>query len=140
MKTKTLYLLILCILAASCRINRFKNNLRHGRWIYQDSTSDQVLVSKGRYRKGSETGTWKHYSNGQLFRLEKFRGNKAEVVNYYPNKLIESRGSTGLDRSAAMIHWYYDGKWEFYTEDGELDSVKVYDKGELKSAEAVNRS
>lgn len=39
-----------------------------------------------------------------------------------------------------MIHWDYDGEREFYTEDGKLDSVKVYDNGELKNARAVNRS
>ena len=130
-----LLLISLCILTASCRINQFKNNLRHGRWVYQDSTSTDVLTSKGRYRNGNEVGKWKHYANGVLFREEKFRENRAQVVNYYPNQKVESKGTTGLDRSAEMIHWYYDGKWKFYTEDGRLDSVKIFDKGTLVSAE-----
>ncbi|MGV3706629.1 MAG: toxin-antitoxin system YwqK family antitoxin [Arcticibacter sp.] len=140
MKYKILSLVILCILAASCRINQFKNNLRHGRWVYQDSTSEELLTSRGRYRKGNEIGTWKHYTNGILFRQEKFKANKAHVINYYPNKQVESTGNTGLDRTDKMIHWYYDGKWEFYKEDGSLDSVKVYDKGKLISARSADQA
>jgi len=135
MRTKVLYLIFLCILTASCSINQFKKNLRHGRWVYQDSTSNDVLTSKGRYRKGNEVGRWNHYKNGILFRQEKFKGNTAQVVNYYPNKKVESAGTTGLDRSDEMIHWYYDGKWKFYSEDGNLDSIKIFDKGQLISAE-----
>jgi len=135
MKIKLLPLILLYILTASCGINKFKNNLRHGRWVYKDSTSNDVLTSKGKYRKGNEIGKWKHYNNGVLFRQEKFKGNKAQVVNYYPNQNVESAGTTGLDRSAEMIHWYYDGKWRFYSEDGKLDSVKIFDKGQLVSAE-----
>lgn len=137
MKTKALYFFLFCLMVTSCKINQFKNNLRHGRWVYEDSTSNDVMLSKGRYRNGNEIGKWKHYTNGILFRQEKFKGNKAQVVNYYPNKKIESEGTTGLDRSAEMIHWYYDGKWNFYTEDGKLDSVKIYDKGDLLSSEGA---
>jgi len=111
--------------------------LRHGRWIYKDSTSNDVLVSKGRYRKGNEVGKWKHYTNGVLFRQEKFKGSKAQVVNYYANRKVESAGTTGLDRSIEMIHWYYHGKWKFYSKEGKLDSVKIFDKGQLISAEGV---
>lgn len=134
MKIKPLTLVLFYLLTTSCGINKFKNNLRHGRWVYKDSTSNDVLTSKGKYRKGNEIGKWKHYNNGVLFRQEVFKGDKAQVVNYYPNRNVESAGNTGLDRSAEMIHWYYDGKWEFYTEDGKLDSVKIYNKGRLVSA------
>lgn len=138
MKVSAIYLFILCMLVASCRINQFKNNLRHGRWVYRDSTSNDLLISKGRYRQGNEVGKWKHYTNGVLFRQEKFQGNKAQVINYYPNKKVESEGTTGLDRSAEMIHWYYDGRWSFYSEDGELDSVKTFDKGTLLSSKGAH--
>ncbi|PRY53067.1 hypothetical protein B0I27_10474 [Arcticibacter pallidicorallinus] len=134
MKIKPLHLIVLCLLTASCRTNQFKDNLRHGRWVYKDSTSNDLLISKGRYRGGNEIGKWKHYNNGVLFRLEKFKGDRAKVVNYYPDQTVESLGTTGLDRSAEMIHWYYDGKWKFYSEDGKLDSIKIFNKGELVSA------
>lgn len=137
METKALYFVLFFLLVTSCKINQFKNNLRHGRWVYKDSTSNDVMLSKGRYRNGDEIGKWKHYTNGILFRQEKFKENRARVVNYYPNKKIESEGMTGLDRSTEMIHWYYDGKWNFYTEEGKLDSVKIYEKGTLVSSEGA---
>lgn len=144
--------LLLMAVVCSCRINRVVNDERQGKWIY---TTDVVASEikklgdkgvampqelaiegyyyKGRYRKGKEVGKWKYFMNGKLVRKEKYRGAMALVRFFHPNGKVESEGKTYFDTSASSAHWYYDGEWKFFSDNGQLLSTRVYKEGELIS-------
>ena len=147
--------LALCIwlILTSCQINRTVKGHKHGRWVH---TSDIVKKDfklltklgyslpqglnegyyyKGRYRQGSEVGTWRYYMNGKLVRKEKYRGAIAYVRFYNSNGKIDCEGKTFLDSSDKLIHWYFTGFWKCYDENGSLVVTRNYEKGEMVTEE-----
>lgn len=69
-----------------------------GKWITVD-TLDEIYIVKGRYRKGNEAGTWKHYRKGVLVKKEKYHTNSSQLTFYYPNGKIMKKGRTRLDHT-----------------------------------------
>jgi antitoxin component YwqK of YwqJK toxin-antitoxin module len=124
-----IFVLIISILFLSCnaKINQTKQGKEHGKWIIK---SDNDLW-KGRYRDGAEIGTWKSFTNGRLYKKERFRKNASYIVFYYSNGKIKSCGKANMISNEQEIHWFYNGKWNYYNENGELIETKVYDKGVL---------
>ncbi|MBY0243889.1 MAG: hypothetical protein K2Q03_00385 [Sphingobacteriaceae bacterium] len=113
----------------SCKLkrNQILNGNREGKWITID-TLDYIYVTKGRFRKGNEVGTWRDYCNGKLVKKEKYRKNTSSITYYYLNGKIMKKGKTKTDNDGLSYHWYYYGKWHFYNANGKLDSIKTYKK------------
>ena len=42
-----------------------------------------------------------------------------------------SEGNTELEITEKEMHWYYQGDWKFYDEQGNLLGINTYEKGEL---------
>jgi len=106
-------------------LNQLKNGKKHGRWIYR---TDQTM-SRGRYFKGNEIGTWKDFESGKLSRKERYRDNIALVKNYYPNRKIKSKGWTQTDITGKKLHWYFYGDWLYYDKQGKLIEKITFMKG-----------
>ncbi|WP_124019477.1 hypothetical protein [Flavobacterium laiguense] len=103
------------------------NHQREGRWVTMD-TLDSIYITKGKYRKNAEIGTWKYLYNGRIVKKEKYRNRVCKTTFYHPNGKIMKQGYTKLDSDANEDHWYYFGKWSFYDSKEKLDSVKIYEK------------
>ncbi len=131
MVRRILFIMVIVIGLVSCKTNQMVNNHRVGKWITID-TLDEIYTVKGRYRKGEEVGAWKHYRKGILVKKEKYHANTSRLTFYYPNGKIMKKGHTQLDQNEQEDHWYYFGDWYFYTDAGQLDSVKTYKKEEYK--------
>lgn len=129
MLQRFLFSVVIIISLVSCKskTNQMVNHHREGKWITVD-TLDEIYTIKGRYRKGNEVGTWKHYRKGKLVKKEKYHTNSSRLTFYYPNGKIMKKGHTQLDHNEKEDHWYYIGDWYFYNQNGALDSIKTYKK------------
>ena len=115
----------------SCKTNQVRNNERHGKWIDYNTVENVNYKSVGRYNKGIEKGTHRQFANNKLHRKEKYRDGICQTAYYYPNGKIMSQGKTQLDLTEKEIHWYYQGDWKFYDEQGNLLGINTYEKGNL---------
>ncbi|MFC6097116.1 hypothetical protein ACFPVY_10720 [Flavobacterium qiangtangense] len=116
---------------SSCKINQVKNNERHGKWIDYNSVENVNYKSVGRFNKGIEKGTHRQFANKKLHRKEKYKNGICKTTYYYPNGKIMSQGNTQLDLTEKEMHWYYQGDWKFYDEQGNLFGISTYDQGNL---------
>ena len=116
---------------SSSKINRVKNNERHGKWIDYNQVEDVNYKSIGRYKNGIEKGTHKQFANKKLYRKEKYKNGICETTYYHPNGKIMSQGKTQLEITEKEMHWYYQGDWKFFDDKENLLGIKTYEKGEL---------
>ena len=124
-------ILILLLSYSSCKTNRIINNERHGKWIDLDTIGSVFYKSVGRYKNGLEKGTHRQFSNKKLHRKEKYKNGICQTTYYYPNGKIMSEGNTELEITEKEMHWFYQGDWRFYDENGSLLGINTYEKGEL---------
>ncbi len=131
-------LLISILFAFSCKtkINQVKDNLQEGRWITTD-TFDRPYTMKAKYHKGKEVGTWRYFDNGILVRKEKYKKGKCLTKYYHPNGKLMKKGFTKMDINEKEVHWYYDGVWHFYDENGKLTFKKTFEKGVTKQIDSI---
>jgi hypothetical protein len=116
---------VIGIIGCASRINQVVNHQREGRWKTTD-TLDFVYISKGKYHKGKEIGTWKYFYNGKIVRKEKYHDTICNMTFYHPNGKIMKQGKSKTESNSETSHWYYFGKWHFYNTKGKLDSIKEY--------------
>ncbi|MCG2610039.1 hypothetical protein LZZ90_00795 [Flavobacterium sp. SM15] len=129
MKSKLLALL-LSILFLQCGINKQRNGVKVGKWVYKQTFDGIVCKSKGRYDKnGNEKGVWKQYFNGKLYKKEVYKGVVCTTTFYYPNGKIKEMGLTRTDETEQYITWYYTGDWFYFDENENLTEVRVFEKG-----------
>lgn len=124
------FLLIIILISfhgCNSKINQIINNQREGKWITHD-TLDFIYTTKGKYNKGTEIGTWKHFYKGKIVRKEKYIKSMCKTIIYHPNGKIMKKGYTKLESGEKEDHWYYFGDWYFYNTKGQLDSIKKYKK------------
>ncbi|HEY4650643.1 MAG TPA: hypothetical protein VIG72_04470 [Pontibacter sp.] len=116
------------------QVNKFdKNQEYHGRWkIYEDDT--RVLRRNGRFRHGEEVGTWRYYyPGGTLYMVEKYKRNSPtiQVTRYHENGKLAKTGIARIYRDKTMAHYYWDGDWQVYDEQGNFTHTETYQKGNL---------
>lgn len=121
------FIVVTCIIACKSKTNQIINHKKEGKWITID-TLDYIYITKGKYQKGNEIGTWRQYCNGKLVKKEKYHKSTSNIKFYHPNGKIMKKGHTKSDHNAIEDHWYYYGKWYFYNTKGKLDSIKTYKK------------
>lgn len=117
--------ILISLLGCKSKINQTANNLPEGKWITTD-TLDFIYITKGKYRKGIEVGTWKSFNNGKLVKKEKYKKNLCKTTFYFSNGKKQKQGYTKLVIEDSLSHWFYSGKWRFYKQNGKLDSIKNY--------------
>ena len=111
--------------------NQYINGIPEGYWIaYIDSTKKQVEYH-GRYKHGHEKGKWKYYyENGKLRKKERFGKNLIRTKYYYESGRRKSSGNAILVYEGESLHYYYQGKWKYFNEEGKLSSIVFYERGE----------
>lgn len=69
--------------------------------------------------------------NGKIIKKENYKQQACKVTTYYENGKIQSKGQTKTTSDTIETHWFYDGEWKFYNENGKLIGLKKYKEGEL---------
>ncbi|MBK6447111.1 MAG: hypothetical protein IPF81_17960 [Bacteroidetes bacterium] len=111
--------------------NQLKNGVRHGYWVIYADSAKTILESRGHYRNGHETGTWKYYhENGKLRKIERFSKQRIRTKYFYENGKRKSAGNAMLRIEGESLHYFYQGPWKYYNEDGVLKSIVIYERGE----------
>ena len=128
-------ILLLLLLAnfISCKTNQINNKKKQGLWIVQYELDGNIYLSKGRFRNNDEIGKWQHFENGKRVKKEIYRKNYTIKILYHPNGKIASKGKTKTNITEKKLHWFYDGIWKFYNEQGQLIRIKIYENSNLIS-------
>lgn len=114
------------------KINQYKDGKRHGVWIIYTDSAETQRESRGRYSYNHEVGTWKYYhENGRVRKKEVFHNLRIRTRYFYPSGKLKSKGLAFLEGDAEYLRYYYQGKWKYYDEDGKINSIIYYEKGEL---------
>ena len=124
----SIMLIIYICLVSSCKINRYKDGRKVGRWVTNATVDGICYKSVESYRLGIEKGTWKSFINKRLVFKEKYKKDTCYRTNYYSNGQISSQGKTTIDRDVASLHWYYIGDWKNFDESGKLKSIERFTK------------
>lgn len=138
MNFRIAYSFLILIFCFGCKINRVRNHLREGRWIEKNKLDSVTYIAKGRFRHDEEINTWKYRANKKLIKKEIYKNGICHVTNYHPNGKIASIGKTKSERTETGRHWFYFGDWNFYDENGILESICYYEKGEMINEIQIN--
>ena len=123
------YSLVLILICYSCS-NRLVHGKKQGFWKEKDTINDQIYISKGRYNRDVNVGTWRYYHQKKLYKKEIYNGSSCKVFLYdEQGKLIRS-GFTKMEIKDSESHWYYEGYWINYNNLEKPESYDVYAKGE----------
>lgn len=120
------------------KTNQYVNGIPHGLWMMYIDSNQTRLECKGHYTLGRETGTWKYFhENGKMRKKEVFRKSGIRSEFYYENGKRKSKGIAILEPDQNNLHYYFQGKWKYYNEQGKLSSIVYYEHGEEVRTEIV---
>ncbi|WP_181306380.1 toxin-antitoxin system YwqK family antitoxin [Rufibacter sp. XAAS-G3-1] len=114
--------------------NRYdKAQLKNGRWRTFHDYEEKVVHYKGKYRHGKEVGLWKTYTpDAKLYFTERIQRRKRsyKTVYYHPNGKVSHKGMAYLrDAENGGVHFYWDGDWEYFDQNGQPLGIKTFVKG-----------
>lgn len=124
-------------------INRFnKKRERTGKWITYTDASHTKKLSEIYYRNGNVVRTAKYYNTGgQLERVEKKKWKKIKTAIYYPGtNVIRNKGNARIVVTKEKVHYFFYGKWIYYSEDGKPFKYVYYNKGQIVKTEYADKS
>lgn len=103
-----------------------------GNGVYTTGNDTKNISSKGFFKNDRPSGTWKHYNEGALIRKEKYRrgeeGTRIKTKFYYPNGRVDKKGMAMIEYKPVDTHYYWVGKWKYYSSKGELIAIKLFQK------------
>jgi antitoxin component YwqK of YwqJK toxin-antitoxin module len=115
--------------------NRYdKKQLKHGRWRTFHDAEEKVVHYRGKYRHGKEVGQWKTFTpDGKLYFTERIkrRSRSYQTVYYHPNGKVSHKGMAYMrDAEKGGVHFYWEGDWEYFDQEGKSLGIKTFVKGE----------
>jgi len=126
---------IISLLIVGCSINRYKNDVKVGKWVETHDIDGTTYKRIEFYKRGKEKGTWKVYAGKTLQKKEKYRKDTCYTTIYYPDGTVSSRGKSMTRREKDnSLHWFYTGDWKFYNKAGKLEFIRNYVNG-MKTTE-----
>ena len=138
---RQLFILLICtILISGCKskpINQMIDKKKEGVWIEKYSEDSTHYKSYEYYKDNQPVKKWKSYINGKIYKTEKYRNGICIVKYYHENGKLQSKGKTKIEIDSVETHWFYFGKWKFYSEKGKLTEIRKYNKGELISEQSI---
>lgn len=142
MKNSFVTILLICLtygLYAKPQFQVFKSNRmdkngeRHGKWKTYWNEGRENIYRKGKFKYGLETGKWKYYDElGNLVKTEKYISDRKIIItkNYFANGKLESVGEAHLlNETDGTLHYFWQGNWKFYNQEGKLVREEKYVKG-----------
>ncbi|TPD68344.1 toxin-antitoxin system YwqK family antitoxin [Flavobacterium microcysteis] len=124
-----IFALLFILTLSGCKTNRIRKNERVGRWVEFDTIEGKIYKSVGRYRNGIGKGTHRQFSDKKLVREEKYKNDICHTIYYHENGKVMTEGYTKMVVTEKEIHWFYNGDWKFYNENGQLLGIRTYENG-----------
>jgi antitoxin component YwqK of YwqJK toxin-antitoxin module len=118
-------------------INQKIQKKKQGVWIEEYSEDSTHYKSYEYYKDDQPVKKWKSYSNGKIYKTEKYKNGICTVKYYHQNGKLQSKGKTNVEIDSVETHWFYFGKWKFYSDKGKLTDIRKYNKGELVSEQSL---
>ncbi|MCI9845180.1 hypothetical protein [Flavobacterium pectinovorum] len=118
-------------------INQKIEKKKQGVWIEEYSEDSTYYKSYEYYKDDQPVKKWKSYINGKIYKTEKYKNGICIVKSYYENGKLASKGKTSIEIDSIETHWFYFGKWKFYSDKGKLTDIRKYNKGELISEQNI---
>ncbi|MFB9109126.1 hypothetical protein [Flavobacterium gyeonganense] len=136
---KKIFLIMIMVSFVGCKtavINQTINKKKEGKWIelYDDGNKYKSVEY---YKQGQPVKKWKSYIDGKIYKTEKYKNGICTVKYYHPNGKLQSKGKTSVEADSVETHWFYFGKWKFYSDKGQLTDIRKYDKGNLVSEQNI---
>jgi len=132
---RQLFLLLFCsILLSGCKskpTNQMIDKKKEGIWIDNYEQDSIIYKSIEHYKHDEPIKKWKTYIDGKIYKTEKYKDGICTVKYYHENGKLQSKGKTKIETGNNEIHWFYFGKWKFYSDKGKLTEIKKYNNGEL---------
>lgn len=140
---RQLFIVLSCaILIVGCKskpINQMIDKKKEGIWIDNYEQDGIRYQSVEQYKNNEPVKKWKNYIDGKIYKTEKYKNGICTVKYYHQNGKIQSKGKTSVEIDSAETHWFYFGKWKFYSEKGKLTNVRNYNKGNLVSEQNMEK-
>lgn len=116
-------------------INQYDDNgKRKGKWITYWDDENQVPMSFAKFENGKEVGVSKEYHiNGEMRLKFRYYKNRMRVKYYNEQGKLEQKGWSVMEYNEEDTHYYWHGKWKFYSEEGKLVRISFYESGNEKS-------
>lgn len=134
---KNLFSIFLCTtFLLGCKphlINQKIEKKKQGAWIEEYTEDSTYYKSYEYYKDDQPVKKWKSYINGKIYKTEKYKNGICTVKYYHPNGKLQSKGKTSVEIDSVETHWFYFGKWKFYSDKGKLTDIRKYNKGNLVS-------
>jgi len=113
-----------------------ENGQRKGLWITYWDEEEKIPMSVARFNNGHETGVSKEYhQNGNLRLKFRYYRNRIRVKYYDENRKLEQKGWSVIEYNADDTHYYWHGKWKFFTENRKLIRISHYLNGKEITSE-----
>lgn len=128
-----LFLLLICISCKTPNTNQVLHKKRQGLWIETYALDSAHYKSIGTYKNDNPVKNWRYYLNGNLIKKERYHKTYCKTKLFHQNHKKEAKGITKLDINDKDLHWYYSGTWKYYASNGNLTTIRTYDKGDLIS-------
>jgi antitoxin component YwqK of YwqJK toxin-antitoxin module len=92
---------------------------------------------QGRWRTYFDDDTrWRYYTQpGPLDHEERYRREFSNITFYYPNGQVAQRGRARVADEGTVMHYYWYGEWQKFSDTGKLLQVDTYEKGKLVASQ-----
>ena len=127
-------------------INRYdRHNMHHGKWKYRDLSNKRHLICVGWFDHGKQVKEWKYYyPDGKLRFIENYSWvgdmRVVDVIYFHENGHVSNKGIAMVDSNEGKTHYYWEGDWNYFEEDGTFIKTVTYNNGQpIKSTYANGR-
>ncbi|WP_055562665.1 toxin-antitoxin system YwqK family antitoxin [Hymenobacter sp. AT01-02] len=109
---------------------------RHGRWREYFDMAETKTANQGKYKHGLPVGRWRYYTpTGELDHVERFHHRPVGLVSmtyYHPNGRRAKQGMARYRAEPDGAHFYWQGEWKRYAENGQQIPSEYYVRGILQ--------
>lgn len=114
------------------KINAYnENGQRTGLWLSYWDDDEKIPMSKAFYKNGYENRVSKEYHQNGIMRLKfrYYKDNRLKVKFYTEKRVLEAKGGAVIEYNKEDTHFYYHGKWKYFSPKRKLIRVGWYEHG-----------
>ncbi len=133
-KTITILFILTITLSAQSQCKYYnkvdKEGIKTGLWFSFWDNEKTIYHSKFHYKNGRETGVNKMYNrDGKLTTKERHVKGRIKIKSYNEQGKLQRKGWAKIDFNAEDLHFYWHGRWKFYSDKRKLTGISIYEKG-----------
>jgi len=108
-----------------------KDGQRTGLWISYWDDEKKIPMSRAFYKDGYEARvSMEYHQNGRMrLKYRYFKNNRLKVKFYTEDRVLEAKGWAVIEYNKEDTHFYYHGKWKYYSPKRKLIRVGWYEEG-----------